>query len=334
MWSKMWRPLLLILLLIFIGIIGFHIIEEWPLLDCFYMTVITIFTVGFKEVHDLSPAGRIFTIFIILGGVGAVLFVFTKLAEIVTEGGITKFLRRRRMQKKLGHLKDHYIICGHGRMGREVRERLEEEKVPFVVIDTKEEKLALMKTSDKGFSIKGDASHEEILIEAGIKKARGLAALLPTDADNLYLILTVRLLNPSVFIMAKALDEEAERKLLQIGANRVVSPFKLSGLKIAQGLIRPTLVDFMDLIIRRKEIALYMEEFAVTKESCLIERTLKECDIRKTANIIVVAVKKPGKDIVFNPSPNIKLETGDILLVLGDEKEVSQFERSYLGAQP
>ncbi len=295
------------------------------------MTVITIFTVGFKEVHDLSPAGRIFTIFIILGGVGAVLFVFTKLAEIVTEGGVYKFLRRRRMEKKLGHLKDHFIICGHGRMGREVRERLEEEKMPFVVIDTREEKLALMKTSDKGFSIKGDASQEEILIQAGIKKAKGLAALLPTDADNLYLILTVRLLNPSVFIMAKALDEEAERKILQIGANRVVSPFKLSGLKIAQGLIRPTLVDFMDLIIRRKELSLLMEEFSVTKESSLVERTLKECDIRKTANIIVVAVKKPGKDIVFNPSPNIKLEIGDILLVLGSEKEVNQFESSYLG---
>ena len=334
MWIKLWKPLLFILLMIFVGIIGFHIIEKWPFMDCLYMTVITIFTVGFKEVHDLSPAGRIFTVFIILGGVGAVLFAFTKLAEIVYEGGFYKFLRRRRMEKKLGHLKDHYIICGHGRMGSEVRERLEEENVPFVVIDNNEEKLKFMKTTQKGFSIQGDASHEEILSEAGIKKAKGLAALLPTDADNLYLILTVRLLNPSLFILAKALDEEAERKLLQIGANRVVSPFKLSGLKIAQCLIRPTLVDFMDLIIRRKEIALYIEEFAVTKDSCLIDRTLKECDIRKTANVIVVAVKKPGKDIVFNPSPDIKLERGDILLVLGDEKEVSQFENTFLGAQP
>jgi len=334
MWIKLWKPLLLILLMIFVGIIGFHIIEKWPFMDCLYMTVITIFTVGFKEVHDLSPAGRIFTVFIILGGVGAVLFAFTKLAEIVYEGGFYKFLRRRRMEKKLGHLKDHYIICGHGRMGSEVRERLEEENVPFVVIDNNEEKLKLIKTTQKGFSIQGDASHEEILSEAGIKKAKGLAALLPTDADNLYLILTVRLLNPSLFILAKALDEEAERKLLQIGANRVVSPFKLSGLKIAQCLIRPTLVDFMDLIIRRKEIALYIEEFAVTKDSCLINRTLKECDIRKTANVIVVAVKKPGKDIVFNPSPDIKLGRGDILLVLGDEKEVSQFENTFLGAQP
>ena len=200
------------------------------------------------------------------------------------------------------------------------------------MIDTNEKKLELMKTTDTGFSIKGDATQEDILIQAGIKKAKGLAALLPTDADNLYLILTARLINPSVFILSKALDEEAERKILQIGANRVVSPFKLSGFKIAQGLIRPTLVDFIDLIIRRKELALYMEEFAITKDSSLVSRTLRECDIRKTANVIVVAVKKPGKDIIFNPSPDIKLETGDILLVLGDEKEVDQFESTYLEA--
>jgi voltage-gated potassium channel len=332
MWSKMWRPLLIILLMIFIGTTGFHIIERWPFLDCLYMTIITIFTVGFKEVYDLSPVGQIFTIFIILGGAGAAVFAFSKLAEIVYEGGIYKFWRRRRMEKRLENLKDHYIVCGHGRMGRVVRERLEEENEPFVVIDTNEKKLELMKTTDTGFSIKGDATQEDILIQAGIKKAKGLAALLPTDADNLYLILTARLINPSVFILSKALDEEAERKLLQIGANRVVSPFKLSGFKIAQGLIRPTLVDFIDLIIRRKELSLYMEEFAVTKESFLVERTLRECDMRKTSNIIVVAVKKPGEDIIFNPSPDIKLETGDILLVLGDEKEISQFESTYLEA--
>ncbi|MDH5707224.1 MAG: potassium channel protein, partial [Candidatus Aminicenantes bacterium] len=302
----MWKPLLLILLMIIIGIIGFHIIEGWPFLDCLYMTVITIFTVGFKEVYDLSPVGRIFTIFIILGGVGTAIFAFTKMAEIVYGGGIKNFLWRRRMEKKLENLKDHYIICGHGRMGRVVRERLEEEKMPFVVIDNNEKKFEDLKQTHKDLFIKGDATQEDVLIQAGIKKSKGLAALLPTDADNLYLILTARLINPSVFILSKALDEEAERKLLQIGANRVVSPFKLSGFKIAQGLIRPTLVDFIDLIIRRKELSLYMEEFVVTKDSSLVERTLRECDMRKTSNIIVVAVKKPGEDIIFNPSPDIK----------------------------
>ncbi|NIM58824.1 MAG: potassium channel protein [Candidatus Aminicenantes bacterium] len=330
----MWKPLALIFLMVFIGTIGFHVIEGWSFLDCIYMTVITIFTVGFKEVRELSPQGQIFTIFVILGGVGTAIFAFTKIAEIAFEGGINKFWRRRRMEKELNNLKDHYIICGHGRMGKIVRERLEEEKLPFVVIDNKEEKLEdLIKTNRCPF-IEGDATHEDILTKAGIKKAKGLAALLPTDADNLYLVLTVRLVNPSVFVLSKTLDEEAERKILQIGANRVVSPYKLSGLKIAQGLIRPTLVDFMDLIIRRKELPLYMEELIVKKDSKIVNQNLAECDIRRTANIIVVAIKKPGEDIEFNPSPDIKIKTGDILLVLGDKNAVNQFNKVYLRALP
>ncbi len=327
----MWKPLVLIILMILIGTIGFRIIESWSFLDSLYMTIITIFTVGFKEVQDLSPQGQLFTIFIILGGVGTAIFAFTKIAEAVYEGGIYKFLRRRRMERKLENLKDHYIICGHGRMGRVVRERLEEEKLPFIVVDNNENKLADLMQTHKCPFLKGDATQEEVLIKAGLKNAKGLAALLPSDADNLYLVLTVRLINPSVFILSKALDEEAEKKILQIGANRVVSPFKLSGLKIAQGLIRPTLVDFMDLIIRRKELALFIEEFVVKKDSRIVNSTLKQCDIRRTANVIVVAIKKPGEDIVFNPSPDFQIDTGDILLVLGDEKEVSQFENVYLG---
>lgn len=328
----MWKPLVLILLVILIGTTGFHVLERWSFLDCLYMTIITIFTVGFREVKELSPQGQVFTIFIILGGVGTAIFAFTKITEIAFEGGINKFLRRRRMEKKLENLKDHYIICGHGRMGKIVRERLEEENLPFVVIDNNEEKLEELKQTNRCLFIEGDATHEEILIKAGIKKARGLAALLASDADNLYLVLTVRLINPSLFILSKAMDEEAERKILQIGANKVVSPYKLSGLKIAQGLIRPTLVDFMDLIIRRKELSLFMEELVVKKDSKLANRNLTECDIRRTANVIVVAVKKPGEDIVFNPSPDIKIETGDILLVLGDIDAVNQFENVYLGA--
>jgi len=328
----MWKPLALLLIMILIGVIGFHLIEGWSFLDCLYMTIITIFTVGFKEVRELSPQGQVFTIFVILGGASTAVFSFTKIAEMVFEGGINKFWRRRRMGKKLINLKDHYIICGHGRMGKIVRERLQEERLPFVVIDNDESKLAELMETNECLFMKGDATQEETLIQAGIKKAKALAALLSSDADNLYLVLTVRLINPSLFILSKAMDEEAERKILQIGANRVVSPYKLSGLKIAQALIRPTLVDFMDLIIRRKELSLYMEEFSVKKDSRIASRNLRECDIRKTANVIVVAMKKPGEDLVFNPSPEVKIEMGDILLVLGDEEAINQFENIYLAA--
>jgi voltage-gated potassium channel len=328
---RMWKPVALLLIMILIGIIGYHFIEGWSFLDCLYMTVITIFTVGFKEVKELSPQGQVFTIFVILGGVGTAIFSFTKIAEMVYEGGINKFWRRRKMERKLQNIKDHYIICGHGRIGRIVRERLQEEKLPFVVIDNDENKLADLMESNESLLIKGDATQEEILVQAGLKRAKGLAALLSSDANNLYLVLTARLINPSVFILSKAMDEEGERKILQVGANKTVSPYKLSGLKIAQGLIRPTLVDFMDLIIRRKELSLYMEEFVVKKESKIVDRNLRESDIRKTANVIVVAVKKPGEEIVFNPSPDIKIETGDTLLVLGDEEAITKFEDVYLG---
>lgn len=328
----MWKPLFLIFLLIAVGVIGFQLIEGWSFLDCLYMTVITIFTVGFKEVKELSPAGQIFTIFIILGGVGTAIFAFTKIAEIVFEGGINKFWRRRKMEKKLENLKDHYIICGHGRMGRIVRERLEEEKLPYVVIDNNPEKLEDLAQSGRSLHIKGDATQEEVLEKAGIRTAKALAALLPSDADNLYLVLTVRLIHPSLFVLSKAMDEEGEKKILQIGANKVVSPYKLSGLKIAQGLIRPTLVDFMDLIIKRKELSLYMEELVVKKDARIINRNLRDCDIRRKANVIVVAIKKPGEDIDFNPSPEITIETGDTLLVLGDKQAINQFESAYLKA--
>lgn len=328
----MWKPFALILLMIFIGTIGFHLIEGWTFLDSIYMTIITIFTVGFKEVRPLSQQGQIFTIFIILGGVGTAIFAFAKIAEVVYEGGIHTFWRRKKMEKQLTNLKDHYIICGHGRMGRTVRERLEEEGLPFVVIDNTENKIEDIKKSNRCLVIEGDATQEDVLLRAGIKKAKALAALLPSDAGNLYLVLTVKLLNPSLFVLSKALDEEGEKKILQIGANKVVSPYHLSGLKIAQALIRPTLVDFMDIIIRRKELSLCMEEFVVRKNSPIANRNLRESDIRNTANVIVVAVKKPGKDIVFNPSPNISIEIGDTLLVLGDKMEIHGFEKNFLGS--
>jgi len=329
---NMWRPIVLFLSLLLIGTIGFHVIETLTLLDSLYMTIITVFTVGFREIKEpLSPVGQVFTIFIILGGVGSVFYTFTKLAEVIYEGTINKIWRRKRMEKKIRKLKNHYIICGHGRMGQTVRERLEAENLPFVVIDNSEEGLIELKGKQDCLHIEGDATNEDVLIQAGIKRAKALAALLATDADNLYLVMTVKMINPSLFVLSKVMDEEAERKILQIGANKVVSPYKEGGLKIAQGLIRPTLVDFLDLIIRRSELSLSMEELTVKKDSRIVDQTLAECDIRRKANVIVVAVKKPGEDIEFNPSPSVNIVKGDTLLVLGNTPDLDLFEKTYIG---
>jgi len=323
------KPVILFFLIIFIGTIGYLIIEKWNILECLYMTVITVFTVGFKEVKPLTPTGRIFTIFIIFSGVSTAFYAFTKVAEIAFEGGIRKFWRKRMKEKKLKNISNHYLVCGYGRMGQIVQERLEMENIPHVVIENDREKLHILEGKNCLY-IEGDATLEEVLIEAGIKRARGLAALLPTDADNLYLVLTARQLNPSLYILSKALDEEGEKKILQIGANKVVSPYKLGGLKIAQGLIRPTLVDFVDLIIRRQELSLFMEEFIVSKHSKIVGFSLKEADIRKKSNVIVVAVRKPGKEICFNPDPETKIEVGDTLLVLGNGKGIQDFKTNFL----
>ena len=324
----MLKALFLIFFLILIGTLGFSIIEHMPPLDALYMTIITIFTVGFKEVKEpMSAAGRLFTIFIIIGGVGTVLYGFTKMSEAVYEGGVSAFLRRKKMEKELSRLKDHYIICGHGRIGRIVRERMEEEKTPFVIVDSNPEVIAELRASGTCLFLEGDATHEDVLLKAGIKKAKGLASLLPSDADNLYLVLTSKQISPSLFVLSKAMDDDAEKKILQIGANKVFSPYKISGLRIAQSLLRPTLVDFMDLVIRRQEISLNMEEFTLIKGCHLAGLSLRESDIRKHANVIVVAIKKPGKNIIFNPSSSETMESGDTLLVMGNEEAILTFEQ-------
>jgi voltage-gated potassium channel len=243
---------------------------------------------------------------------------------------MSTFLWRMNMERRIDRLKDHYIVCGYGRMGETAAGVLREEGAPFVVIDSREAVLAPLLESREILFLVGDATQEDVLIKAGIRQARGLAALLPTDADNLYLTLTAKLINPSVFVLAKALEDEGERKILQIGANRVVSPYKLGGLKIAQGLLRPALVDFMDLIIRRQELSLLMEEIVVPRGARLAGRSLAQSQIRQKANVIVVAVKKPGQDITFNPSPEIEIQVGDTLLVLGDSDSVREFEKNFV----
>lgn len=324
------KALMLLLLVILMGTLGYYFLEGWPLLDGFYMTIITIFTVGFREVRVLTPGGKIFTVFIILGGVGTLIYTFTRLGDMVFGGGMSKYFWRKSMEKRISRLKDHFIVCGHGRMGRTVVERLNEEKVSFVVIENQESEIQATAESENILYIHGDATQEDVLIQAGIKQARALAALLPTDADNLYLTFTAKLINPALFVLAKALEDEGEKKILQIGANKIVSPYKLGGLKIAQGLLRPALVDFIDLIIRRQELSLIMEEIVVPKKAKLAGHSLAESQVRQNANVIVVAIKKPGQEIVFNPSPNIQIQAGDTLLVLGDEVEEKAFEKLYL----
>ncbi len=314
-------------LLLFTGTVGYHLIEQFSLLDALYQTVITVTTVGFGEVHPLSPPGRVFTLFLILFGLGIVTYGLSQVARWALELKLGELLGRRSI-RAVKRLRGHYIICGHGRMGSAAAERLQMERVPFVVIDRDPGQTEVLKEKKYSFVI-GDATDEEILRAAGIQHAKGLAALLPSDADNLYLVMTARLLNPDLIIVARALTEEAERKLYRAGASEVIAPYRVSGYRIALHLVNPALMDFVDLALIKKNLELEMREYTVRPGSPIQGHSLQELDLRKRANVVVVALKRAG-EMMINPDPTLVFQPGDVLIVLGEKKMLEQFVETFL----
>ncbi len=304
------------------GTFGYHFIEGFDYLNALYQTVITITTVGFGEVQPLSPHGKLFTIILIGIGLGIVTYGLTQVGRWLLEIKLLEIFGRRGI-KGVKKLENHYIICGYGRMGSAAVERLIAEKVPFVIIDNNPEAIDESIRKSVPFII-GDATEEEILKTAKIEKARGLAALLPTDADNLYLVLTARAMNPGLIIVSRAITEEAERKLYRAGANHVIAPYRISGRRIALHLVNPSLMDFVDLAILKKDLELEMREYTVPEGSPLDGHSIKDLDIRKKTTVVVVAVRRNGK-MIINPDPELVLKAGDILLLLGENKMLERF---------
>jgi voltage-gated potassium channel len=227
-----------------VGTVGYRLIEGWSVLDSLYMTVITISTVGFKEVNPLSDSGRLFTIFLVVAGIGTALYTITRIGQILLEGELVEFLGRRRMQKEIAKLREHMIVCGFGRVGLPVAEDLHGREIPFCIIEN--DPVLLDEIGHAGFvAVAGDATDADILKEAGIAHATTLFALLATDADNLYLTMAAKELNPNVKVIARALDEKAEVRLKRIGADKVVSPYKIAGTRMLQAALKPTVLEFL-----------------------------------------------------------------------------------------
>ena len=287
--QKLLLSLFLIVLVISFGTIGYMFIEGWDLLDSLYMTIITLASVGYKEVHDLSVNGRVFTIVLIIGGVGTVAYALTSAARIIIEGELQDVFGRRRLENKIKGLKDHYIICGYGRMGKIICKELREKNQKFVVI---EKKTDLMPDTEDTLIIQGDATSDEALKEVGIDKAKGLISVLPTDAENLFVVLSARGLNPHLLIVARAGEEGSEKKLLRAGADKVVSPYHIGGLRIAHTILKPAVVDFIEFATKSGNIDLQMEEITIQETSQLSGLTLDECGIGKELGIIIVAIKE------------------------------------------
>ena len=307
------------------GTIGYQVIEGWSLLDAFYMTVISLTSVGFGEVHPLSPAGKLFTILVILGGVAVVAMALGYGSRIVLEGQLERIMGRRKVEKEIARLREHYIICGYGRMGRVISREFLKKPVPFVVVERDPE---IFKSIDPGvLAVCGNAEEDTVLKAVGIERARGLVSVVSSDADNVYITLTAAGLRPDLYIVARAGDEGAERKLMRAGASKVVCPYAIGGAGIANAIIRPAVVDFIELVTRREHLELQMEEVLVAPTSPLAGRSVLESGLRQQYGAIVVAVKKGNDHMQFNPAPEHRIEAGDRMIILGAGEKLDEIAR-------
>jgi len=331
--SRFKYALFLIVLIFILGTIGFHTIEGWDLLDAMYATVTTISTVGYGDFYPQTAAGKVFTIVLVFFGVGTMLYTVSLVAQTFVEGTMRELLGRGKLKKAIEKMNGHYIICGCGRIGNLVCKELTQEKVPFVVID--DDPMVIQKVAEDGFVYyKGDATEDKTLIDSGIKRARGIVCVLPKDAQNLYVILTAKELNPKIYILSRAEEEASEHRLLRAGANRVMSPYTIGGVRMAMAILRPAMLDFIEITTSRQSLELRMEELAVGDGSPIIGKTLEEAEIRQRYGLIIVAVKKDTGKMIFNPLANYIIQQGDKLISLGEDQNVAKFSNVCYGAGP
>ncbi len=289
------------------------------------MTVITITTIGFKEVHDLTVPGKIFTLFIIFTGIGVVGYTVFAGTQFVIEGEINKVFTRRRSMKAIEKLKNHFIICGFGRMGSFVCEQLHARGIPLVVVENKIESQD--KIVQAGYYLApGDATEEEVLLAASIKKARGLVWVLNSDAANVYVVLTARELNPELEIIARAAEESAQSRLMRAGATRVISPYQIGGMRMVMGIVKPAVMDFLQVAMDHKEMDVDLTEVRVAQNSMYSGKKLIDTDLRRELNLIIIAIKKSDGRMEFNPGPDTVIQDNDTLIAMGKRKDLEVFE--------
>ncbi len=317
----------LLLFTIITGIAGYMIIEGWDFIDSFYMTIITITTTGFKEVHTLNDAGKLFTLLIIFMGMGSIAYITGRSFQIIFESQI---FRRRRMSKKVEEMNDHYIVCGYGRMGKYICEELNTANAQFLVIENNPAKIERLIELGYVF-VNGDSTSDTVLLQAGVKRAKGLVAVLSNDAENVFATLSAKVLNPKIFVVSRAVEEETESKLTKAGADRVVKPYEAGGTWMASLLLRPAVIDFIDVVARENNVDLNIEEFLVNEKSPLVNKTLAESPIRKDLNVIIVSIQKPDGKFIYNPGSSTKIGTGDKLVALGEEINLKNLKNMCTG---
>lgn len=309
------------------GTLGYVVVEGWSVWDALYMTVTTVATVGFREVHPLSPAGQAFTLVLIVVGVSTALYAFSAFAAVVVEGGWPTYIKRWRYDRMINHLSDHYVVCGYGRIGSIVANEFKRQKTPFVVVDRDPAKVA--EANQRGhLAVEGDASREDTLKRLGIERARGLVAAVGTDAENVYAVLTARVMKADLFIIARAEGEDSLPKLKKAGADRVISPYRIGAVQIAQTALRPAVVDFVEIATSSDNLELSLEEIRIANDSPLAGRPLSQAIQRDKMNVVVVGIQHAHSRMEFNPVATTVIHGGDHLIVLGSSQTLKELERA------
>jgi voltage-gated potassium channel len=317
---------LLLLVVLAAGTVGFHYLEGWTLFEGFYMTLITLTTIGYSEIGHLDHTGRVFNVGLIVVGFTTLFALVGTLTQALIEMELGVF-GKRRMERQLGKLKDHYIVCGVGRVGRAVAKEFDAARMPYVIVESDTERARWALDRDVMLVV-GDATREDILRRAGVERARGLIAAVAGDAQNIYITLTARELNPGMRIVARAAEEEAEKSLRRAGADLIISPYSYTGHRIAQALLRPNVVDFLDNLLGpldTREMRLQIEELRVGERSPLAGQTLADVHTGQIG-IIVLAVKREGRPLAFKPASQERLAAGDFLIAVGENNNLKKLE--------
>lgn len=286
------------------------------LTDSIFMIAITLSTVGYGEVQPLSPTGRIITVFIIIFGISITGYTAGTFIRMLIEGELGKRFGRKKVEKKITSLKNHYIICGYGRIGKIITRELKKHNEKFVVLEFDNGQISTLESQGIPYMLL-DARDENALLKAGIMRAKGLVTAVMSDADNVFITLTARMLRPDIYILARSSDPKNEKKLESAGASKVVSPYLIGGQRMAQMLVSPTVVDFIDIATMDDTLGLRMEEAKISAKSQYVGKTLIESNLRKDFGVIIVLIKKSSGEMKFNPNPNEKLEADDVLVMLG-----------------
>jgi voltage-gated potassium channel len=323
------KTLISIILSLFLiggGSAGYMLIEDWGFMDAFYMTIITLATVGYGEVHTVGFEGRLFTVLLILLGVGLFLYVAGNVIQFLVEGRIRLVLGRRKLDTQIKKLNNHYIICGYGRIGRVLARFLVEKYVDVVVIERDQERIYKM-DEDGILYLVGEATDESILHKAGAESAKGLITAVATDADNVFLVLIAKQLNPNLFIVARASQNSTKKTLLAAGADKVISPYDLGARRMAHAILRPTVIKFLEMAFADDSTDIQVEELHVHEGSRYEDLALLDSGIRKEFDLIIICIRKPDGRMLFNPKADTIIEAGDIMVVVGCARDLKALER-------